>query len=115
MLPSIPLGLGDALRRRFHPEVPGNVWGRLDALPGTRRDVEGWHLADHVQDVLRAGFFAQRTISEARQVLGFVSEQIETAGRFVPADSLARFACEGLLLRLSILAGDAPDAGESPS
>ena len=113
MLPAVPHRLGDALRRRFHPDVPATSWGRLQALPRTGRDAEGWHLADDVRQILRRGFFAQRSVAQARQVLEFVRQQIQTTGRLLPPDSLARFACEGVLLRLSIQEGSIPDAEQT--
>lgn len=113
MLPAVPHRLGDAIRRQFDPDPPGTCWGRLQALPRTRRDAEGWHLADDVRDVLRRSFFAQRTVAQSQQVFEFVRQQIQTTGRLLPPDSLARFACDGVLLRLSIQAGEIPDADQA--
>ena len=47
-------------------------------------------------------------LAEREALLCFVREQIETSGRLLPADSLARYACEGIQVRLSLVAGSVP-------
>ncbi|MCY2988369.1 MAG: SUMF1/EgtB/PvdO family nonheme iron enzyme [Planctomycetota bacterium] len=110
VLPSAPQRLADALRRRFHPQLPPTHFGRLCTWPGTERDAEGLHFSEPVRQILCRGFYARRSPAEREALLGFVREQIATSGRLLPADSLARYACEGIQVRLSLVAGSVPQS-----
>ena len=79
MLQPITLGAADALRRRFHPNLPPERLDRLIALPGTTRNVIGLHFSNQVLAVLRQGFCIRRTERQQEAVLRFLLTMLEAS------------------------------------
>ena len=113
LLPSVPAGLAEALRRRFHPEIAPTAIGRFSLLPGTERDSEGLHLARDVRRILLAGCLSRRSDHALDEIVSFVRQQLESAELTVPDDSLARHARDGIRIRLELLAGGVPSADQA--
>ncbi|MCP5085854.1 MAG: hypothetical protein GY952_03485, partial [Rhodobacteraceae bacterium] len=66
MMQPISLGMIDALRLKFHPDLPPERIERIIAIPGTTHTVGGLRFSKAVLAVLRGGFAMRR--SEAGQV-----------------------------------------------
>jgi formylglycine-generating enzyme required for sulfatase activity/uncharacterized protein with von Willebrand factor type A (vWA) domain len=79
MLPPLSLGLADALRRKFHPQLPPERMERLYTLPGTTWNTSGLQFSQRVLAVLRRGFATRRTEAEQQAVLEFLLRQIQRA------------------------------------
>jgi formylglycine-generating enzyme len=107
-LPSIPAGLADALRRRFHPEIPATAIGRLYALLDKPDDTAGLKLPEPVRAALFAGFCASRSDAQQAEVLAFLRSLIEGKVRELASGSLARQSGEALVMRLRLFEGGAP-------
>nr|VFJ56807.1 MAG: WD domain-containing protein, G-beta repeat-containing protein [Candidatus Kentron sp. FM]VFJ57085.1 MAG: WD domain-containing protein, G-beta repeat-containing protein [Candidatus Kentron sp. FM]VFK11470.1 MAG: WD domain-containing protein, G-beta repeat-containing protein [Candidatus Kentron sp. FM] len=58
--PAIPLGLADALRRRFYPQLPPDRLGRFFALPDTLSTAAGIRFSTQVLAILHRGFNQRR-------------------------------------------------------
>ncbi|WP_089728653.1 WD40 repeat domain-containing protein [Candidatus Thiosymbion oneisti] len=82
-------GLADKLRRRFYPHLPPTRLERILDLPGTRQDAEGIRFAPAVWRLLKQGFVA-RPQARRREVLEFLRDELDQAGKALEAGSLAR-------------------------
>lgn len=87
--------LAEALRQRFHPDLPTDRLQRILALRGTRSDADGFRYGVAVRGALRAIWKRRRTEGERREVLDFIQQQIDDAE---PAerDSTAHLAWEAI-------------------
>ncbi len=77
MMQPITLGLVDALRREFYPNLAVERVERLIAIPGTTRTATGLQFSDSVLAILRADFAIRRTELEQEQVLHFLLRHID--------------------------------------
>ncbi|MEM9599306.1 MAG: hypothetical protein AAGD06_33865, partial [Acidobacteriota bacterium] len=77
MVQPLPLGLADAVRRRFHPQLPAHRIERLHRLPGTRRGAAGLTFEAGTLAVLRRGFRVLRDDDAQDDVLRFLLEEID--------------------------------------
>ncbi|MCL4207420.1 MAG: formylglycine-generating enzyme family protein [Pirellulaceae bacterium] len=107
-LPSIPAGLADALRRRFHPETPATAIGRLYALSDKPDDTAGLQLPEPVRAALFAGFCASRSDAQQAEVIAFLRSLIGDKVQQLASGSLARQSGETLLMRLQLFERGVP-------
>ncbi|MDM8522028.1 SUMF1/EgtB/PvdO family nonheme iron enzyme [Desulfococcaceae bacterium HSG8] len=79
MIQPVTLGMADAVRREFHPELPSERIGRLTAVPGTTRNAAGLRFSDSVLAILRPGFVIRRGEEEQVRVLNFLLKKLDDA------------------------------------
>ncbi|MFO1429396.1 MAG: formylglycine-generating enzyme family protein [Candidatus Competibacteraceae bacterium] len=79
MLPPLSLGLADALRKEFHPQLPPERIERLYNLPGTTWNTSGLQFSQSVLAVLRRGFVLRRSEARQQKALEFLLRQIQQA------------------------------------
>ena len=77
--PVLPLGLAEAMRREFHPDLPREAIGRLHTAPGTVRTAAGLRFSDSTRKILREFFFSRRDEEARNRVRQFILEQLEAA------------------------------------
>jgi formylglycine-generating enzyme required for sulfatase activity len=101
ILQPVSLGLADALRRAFFPELPAARIERLFILPNTTETVNGLYFSKPVLGVLRAGFQRRCSKSKQEQVLQFILKKLEEVE---PTDeeSLAHLAWEWRWQRVNL-------------
>ncbi|MCP4288721.1 MAG: hypothetical protein GY792_30575, partial [Gammaproteobacteria bacterium] len=105
MIQPVTEGLADALRRRFHPQLPPEQIECLYALPNTTQTEAGLRFSDEVLKVLRRGFLDRRTDAEQQKVLQFLLEEVQQAEPDVKADSLAYLSYEAVRERVRMELG----------
>ncbi len=79
MVPPVSLGLADALRRRFHGDLPPERIERLVTLPGVFHNAAGLRFSRHVSELLRNGFLVRTTPEDQRHVLEFLIGELSKA------------------------------------
>lgn len=77
--PTIPVGLAQALRRRFYPALPPEAIERLYTLPDTAATAAGLRLSDPVRKALRELAAARRGPADRQGVQAFILTRIEAA------------------------------------
>ncbi|WP_133512265.1 WD40 repeat domain-containing protein [Candidatus Thiosymbion oneisti] len=82
-------GLADRLRRRFYPHLAATRLERMLDLPGTWQDAEGIRFAPAARRLLKQGFVT-RPEKNRREVLEFIRDELDQAGRELEAGGLAR-------------------------
>ena len=75
--PVLPLGLAEALRREFHPDLPREAIGRLHTAPGTVRTAAGLRFSDATRKILLELSFDHRDKEARNQVRQFILDRLE--------------------------------------
>jgi formylglycine-generating enzyme required for sulfatase activity len=104
MMQPMPVGLADALRKKFHPHLPPERLARLFALPDTINTGSGLRFKSEVQAILRKGFIQRRTNKEQEAVLLFIADEIKKAEPKVKEEKpgLDHLKWEALMERLNL-------------
>ncbi len=89
VLQPISRGLADKLRRHFYPHLAATRLERILDLPGTRQDAEGIRFSFLARRLLKQGFVA-RPEARRREVLEFLRDELDQAGKDLQEGSLAR-------------------------
>ncbi|MCP4688043.1 MAG: hypothetical protein GY859_08340, partial [Desulfobacterales bacterium] len=98
-------GLADALRVKFHPNLPPDRIECLYNLPNTTRTDDGLNFSLEQLKILRQGFQIHRGEAEREEVADFILEQIEAAEPEVEKDSLAYLSWEARMERVGMELG----------
>ncbi len=79
MVSPVSLGLADALRRRFHEDLPPERIERLVTLPGVLYNAAGLRFSRHVSELLRDGFLVRTSPDMQRHVPEFLIAELRQA------------------------------------
>ncbi|MCP4699936.1 MAG: PEGA domain-containing protein [Gammaproteobacteria bacterium] len=109
MIQPITEGLADALRRKFHDNVPPGRIECLYMLPNTTRTAAGLHFSNETLKVLRRGFLESRSEEEQQAVLQFLLDEVEKAKPKEEENSLAYLSWEAVRERVRLDLGAEDD------
>ncbi|MCP4423113.1 MAG: hypothetical protein GY803_01340, partial [Chloroflexi bacterium] len=109
LMQPMPLGLADALRLKFHEDLPPERIEALFALPNSTRSPSGVRFSDAVLARLRRGLLKRRSDTERRERQQFILEHLEAARPDLPPDSLASLSWEARRERLRLEMGGDSD------
>ena len=100
-------GLADALRLKFHPNLPPEQIECLYALPNTTHTNSGLRFSNETQEILRKEFLQRRSEAEQKEVVNFILDRVEKAKPDVEKDNLAYLSWEAVRERVRLeVAGD---------
>ena len=110
MMQPTPIGLVDALRRKFFKHLPPEAIEYLFTLPNTTWTKSGVKFSNSVLKHLKNGFYKRNSKEIKNKILSFILEQIEIAKPDVKKNSLAYLSWEAIKVPIAIKVG----YGDSP-
>ncbi|MDX0009827.1 hypothetical protein GOC40_24690 [Sinorhizobium meliloti] len=102
ILEPMSYGLADAIRQRFHPDLPWIAFSRLAALPGTSVGVEGIRYQGAVRSLLLANMAQQEPTATREAVVELIAAKLAHARHGLPPDSPAQALADLAIARVSL-------------